>query len=102
VTKQFAFDQVRRQGRAVDFNQGPRVAGAQLLNRPRDEFLAHAGFTEKQDRGVGGGDLLDPEEDGLEDIALPDDLVEVVRPLDLFVLLSQFVFGHPQLLKESR
>jgi hypothetical protein len=32
VAEQFAFDQVCRQGRAIDFDQGPGVAGAQLVN----------------------------------------------------------------------
>jgi hypothetical protein len=90
VAEQLAFDQVRRQGSAVDFDQGPGVAGTQLVNRPGDEFFAHAGLTQNQDRGVGGGDLLDPEKDGLEDIALPDDLVEVVRSLDFFAQIKVF------------
>ena len=50
--------------------------------------LANCGSTEG--RGVGGGDLLDPEKDGLEDIALSDDLVEIVRPLDLFAKIAVF------------
>ena len=67
------------------------------MNGPGDELLADAGLTEKQDRGVGGGGLLDPEEDGLEDITLPDDLVEVVFPLDFFAKIE--VFGLELLLE---
>ncbi len=90
MAKEFAFDQVRRQSRAVHFDQGPGVTGAPLMNGPGDKFLAHTGFTEQQDGRVGGGDLLRPEEDGLEDVTLADDPVDVVLSLDLFAQIDVF------------
>ena len=55
--EQLAFDQRRRDGRAVDANHRPAAAAAQLVNLRREQLLAGAGLAEEEDRRVGFGHL---------------------------------------------
>ena len=58
VPEQFAFQQVFRNGAAVDGNKRLLGAWPEVMYRPRHGFLAGAAFAQQQDRNVGGCDPL--------------------------------------------
>ncbi len=55
VSEKFAFQQVFRQGRAVDGHKGFVIARAGHMQRMGHQFLAAACFSEDEHRGVRGG-----------------------------------------------
>ena len=55
------------------------------MDCPGHELLADTGFTVNQDRGVGGGHLLDAEENILQSLAFSDDLREIPFEPDLLL-----------------
>jgi hypothetical protein len=59
VAEQFAFEEVFRDGGAVDADVIVLAAQAQAVQGAGDQFLARAAFAEDEDGGVGGGDALD-------------------------------------------
>jgi hypothetical protein len=74
VTEQFAFDQVRGDGRTVDGDKRPLKVRALVVDRAGDQFLARAGLPLYQYRGVRAfGHLPDKGHDILDDIALGDE-----------------------------
>src|SRR5579863_3776125 len=58
-TEQFTFQQILRNRRAVDLEERPRSSSRFLVNRSRDQVLAHSALTPKQHGRVGGCDALD-------------------------------------------
>lgn len=58
MTKQFAFDEVCRQRRAVNFYQGPIFPQTEVMNSPCNQLLAGTRLTEDQHRGVAAGNLF--------------------------------------------
>jgi hypothetical protein len=95
VAEQLALDQPCGDGRAVELDEGPVAAGAQLVEGAGDELLAGAGLAADEHGGVGGGDGFDLLQHPAQGGAPADDLVEVVFGADLFfqvdLLLVQFV-----------
>ncbi len=85
VAEQLALDQPGRQGGAVDLDQGLVLAPAAGMDGPGDQLLAGPRLARDQNGGVGRRDLPDVVEDGRQGRALPDDLLEVVNRLDLFL-----------------
>ena len=71
VAEQFALQQPRGDGRAVELDEGALAARAQVVKRTGDEFLAGAGFATNEHRGIGGGDRLDLLEDPAQGGAPP-------------------------------
>jgi hypothetical protein len=62
VAEQLAFEQTHGNRRTVDFDHRAVAAGAQIVNRARDEFFARAGFSTNQNGGVrrsGSFDLVE-------------------------------------------
>ena len=59
VAEQFAFQQVFRDGAAVDGDERLFRARTEVVHRLGQRFLAGAAFAQQQDRNVGGGDLFD-------------------------------------------
>ena len=55
--EQLAFDQRRRDGRAVDADHGPAAAPAQLVNLRREHLFAGAGLAQQEHRRIGLGHL---------------------------------------------
>ncbi len=59
VAEQFALQQIRRNGAAIDGHEGMAGATRQLVDVARDHFLARAGFAEDQHIGIERGHLFD-------------------------------------------
>ena len=59
VSEELAFEKAGRHGRAVHLHQIAVVARAELVNRPRDDFLAGASLSGNQDRCIRAGYCLD-------------------------------------------
>ena len=76
VTEQNGFDQVLRNGAAIDGDEGLSRAVRRALDRARDQFLADAGFAFDQDRNVGLRGALAETEDLLHLARLGDEVFE--------------------------
>ena len=92
MAEQLAFEQPRRNRRAVHLDEGPLATLTQVVDRASDELLACAGFPLNQRSGVGRRDGLHLLQDALQRCALPDDLLEVVLGADL-VFEVELLFG---------
>ena len=57
--EQFGFDQVGRDGGAVQRDKGPAGPFAAQVQAAGDHFLAHAGLAQQQHRGLAQGHLVD-------------------------------------------
>src|SRR6266481_9198452 len=70
---------------------------ATSVDGSRDQLLAGAGFAQNQDRGIGGGDLVDKREHASQGPRRPDNFLKHRRAIDLFaqrdVLVADPVFG---------
>jgi hypothetical protein len=76
VSKEFALDEIRRQGRAVHVDEGPRTTPRQAMKRAGDDPLPHAGLAGEQHRGMQGSDVRDLSAQGAHRRALTDELAE--------------------------
>jgi hypothetical protein len=74
VAEQLAFDQVFRDRRAVDGNEGLVAALAALVDLARHQFLAAAAFAKNQHAGIVGGGGIDQAVDAFLRLRLADDL----------------------------
>src|SRR5258708_37451557 len=54
MSEEFAFEKTSRQCRAVHLDEIPAAARAELVNRPRDDFLARPGLAADQDSCIRG------------------------------------------------
>ena len=61
------------------------------MNRPGNQFLAHAGFALQQHTGIGFGHLAHPLQDIQNGIAAPDDLLKVCVEEQFFPELQVFL-----------
>ncbi|MDD5390202.1 MAG: hypothetical protein PHD37_12700 [Gallionellaceae bacterium] len=66
MAEQFTFDDVFRQGAAIDRHERMARARPQVINGARRQLLAGAGLALDQDRGVDLGDALYPGDCGGE------------------------------------
>ena len=73
VAEQFAFQQRLRDGRAIHRDERLVGAFAVLVNRPRHQFLARAGFAANEHGDGSGGHTPDFLVDGLHGAAVADD-----------------------------
>ncbi len=94
VAEQLALQQPGGDGGAVDLDEGPLAADAEVVQRTGDELLARAGLASDEDGGVGGGDNLDLLEGAAQGGALADDLAEVVLGADLLLQVG-LLLGKP-------
>ena len=71
------------------------------MNSARDQFFAGAGFAEEQHGGIAGSYFGHAFHDGLQGLALADDVVEAEFCVDLVLeielLFGQLLLGFPQL-----
>ena len=79
VAEELALDERVGQRGAVELDEGPGPARAQVVDRVGDELLADAGLALQEDGARGGRHLLDPREDVAQDVAAADDALEPVR-----------------------
>src|SRR5690242_9634320 len=73
VSEEFAFEQAGRHRRAVHLHQISVSAGAELVNRSRDDFLAGAGLSGDQHRCIRACHCLYLTENGAQAAAAPYD-----------------------------
>ncbi len=98
VTKEIALQQAGRHRRAVHLDHPPRIAPAEVVDRPGDQLFAGAGLAEDQYRAVAVGHHLHLLKHAEHRLAAPDDLPELA--LDVVKLLGQGeVFIHQPLLQ---
>ena len=106
VAEQLALQQPRGDGRAVELDEGPVPARAQVVQGAGDELLARAGLAADEHRGVGGGDRLDLLQHPAQGGALADDLAEVVLGADLLLqvglLLGELVLPSASISWKAR
>ena len=94
IAVEFAFDQLFRDGGAVDGNEGTLVADAIVVDRPGEEFLSGAGLAGDQYRGAVVEHLADHLKHRLHVGAVPDDPFEGVDAVKFLfeqvILAAQF------------
>ena len=93
MTEEFAFQQLRRDGRRVHGHKRPARALAVIMDRPGDQFLARAALAVDQDGGVALGDPADGLVDLLHRGRVPD------QPA--FVLLADLRAEHVHLERQA-
>ena len=54
MSKKLTFQQARGYGGTVEFDEGPILAPAALMDGPRNQFLSRASFAEQQYRRIAG------------------------------------------------
>ena len=92
VAEEVALEQVRREGAAVDRDEGGVGPVRVQVDGPGDQLLAGPALALEEDRAPGRGGRLDQLEDGLHGLALADDvgeaeaLAELVLEADVLVL----------------
>ena len=84
VAKQFAFDQIGGQSSTIDLDHRPIFPTAQLVQSPRDQFLARPAFSGNQDGRSRIRNLLDLQKYALEGQAIADRMTNnsFVREID--------------------
>ena len=98
VAKQLAFDQVLRQGPAIDGHQRHLRPQTPVMYGPGSQLFARAGFTQDQDGRVGGSDPGDQREDSSHRRGIANQVRFSLEPLQPLlhrpVLVRQFaLFG---------
>src|SRR6476661_8964583 len=68
--------QIERDGRAIDLDERPATARAEVVNRPRNQLFAGAGLAFNEHRRLRGRDSLDLLEHRLQRRTRTDDLLE--------------------------
>ena len=91
VSEQFAFEQIFRNRRAVDFDEGAGGALRMLVNGAGDQIFSDAAFAAEQHGGVGRRHALDQREHGLHFVALRDDVVVGVAVAQRFAQRAIFL-----------
>ena len=84
MTEQFAFQQIQRNGRAIEFYESAPAALTGIVNGMSNEFFSRTRFPLDQDSRVGGSYLLHLLENAFEGGAIADDPLErtlgLIRP----------------------
>ena len=78
MTEEFAFQQVLRNGGAVNRDEGLLVSLAVIMNGACDEFLATAALARDQDGSITHGHATHHFKDGLHRLGLADNIVVVL------------------------
>ena len=89
VAEELAFDQRRRQRRAVDDDQRVAAPRPVHVDRAREQLLARAGLSQEQHSAGGRGDLVHARQRHAQRGAGADDAVEI---RDRCVVVSRFLF----------
>ena len=76
VAKKLAFQQIQRNGSAIQLYERASAPRADVVNRARDQLLAGAGFSLDQHSGIGGRDAFDLFEHRFQSRTVADDLLE--------------------------
>src|SRR5262249_12864042 len=84
MSEELALDQIRRDRSAVDLHKRASPAWAQVVNRPRDQFLARPSVPQDEDRRISGRYLFDMSENSFDALTLADDLLKIVLEPEFF------------------
>src|SRR5713226_6014278 len=79
VAKKLAFQQIERNGRAIQFNEWASAPRAQIVNRACDQLLAGACFSQDKNGGIGRRDAFDLFEYRFQSRTVAYDLLESAR-----------------------
>src|SRR5687768_15361899 len=79
MTEEFRFNEVFRQGAAIDINEGPGSARAVEMDGPRHQLFARARSPADEDGSRGWRHARDDLEDAAHGGRAADELVEVIR-----------------------
>ena len=79
AAEQFAFDERCGQGRAVDDDERPVAAGAEMMDPSGQQFFSGSRFAAQEDRRVGRRHLLGSKDRVLQSVALPHDCVRAAH-----------------------
>jgi len=90
MPKQFIFNEIGRQCRAINFYQSPIFPQTRVMNSPGDQLFAGACLTQDEDRGIAAGNLSYFMEDVPHRLALTDNGLMVVLVLDLLKKIGPF------------
>src|SRR6185312_16370727 len=90
VAEELAFEQASRNRRAIQLHERVVTASAQLMDRPRDEFLARSGLAQNQDGRISGRDRLNLAKHATERVAAADDLFELIVAANLVLEIQLF------------
>ena len=103
MPEQLALQEPRGDGRAVELDEGPLAARAQVVKGAGDELLARSRFAANEHRRACGSDGLDLLEDLAQGVASPDDVPEVLLGASLLlqigILLGELVLQRLDLPK---
>src|SRR5260370_6724548 len=91
VSEQFAFQQSGRNGRAVELDESIGLACAQVVDRARDQFLAGAGFSIDEDRGISGCYGFDLLQHAAQRLTSADDLFKLQLAADFVFEVQLFL-----------
>src|ERR1700688_4507643 len=76
VAKKFTFQEIQRNGSAVQSHERASATRTDVVNRVCDQLLACAGFSLDQHGGIGGRDPFDLFEHRFQSMTVPYDLLE--------------------------
>lgn len=95
MTKQLAFEQIERNGRAVQLDQRVAASRAGIVDRVSDEFLTGPGFSLDEHRRIDSCHALDLRQNGSQSRAVADNLREAASPPILFNRCHRFESERP-------
>ncbi len=90
MTEELRLDQGRGQCRAVHLDHGAALAIAGIVDGPRDQLLAGAGFAQYEYSGVGAGNLPYLLQNVADGLGFADDLLVPVLHIDLVAQVDVF------------
>src|SRR6266849_6975912 len=94
VAKELTFQQIQRDGSAIQFYKRASAPRAEVMNRARDQFLSSAGFTLDKNRGIGRRDPFDLFQHSFQSWTATDDLLESARITVLVTGPKSFESSH--------
>src|ERR1700691_2417962 len=94
VAKKLAFQEVQRDGGAVQLDERASASRTDIVDRARDQLLARAGFTLDQDSGTCRRHPFDPIEHSFQRRTVANELLEFARAGPLIVAGTTFGWPH--------
>src|SRR4029077_1266104 len=91
MAKELTFEQVKRNGGAVQLDQGLAASGTGIVDRVGDEFFTSSGFSVNEYRGIRRCDALHLLQNDFQSRATANDLLESPGPTVLSNYLHSFV-----------
>src|SRR3974390_237661 len=96
MAENFAFNESLRDGRAIDGDERPALAGAKRVDGARNQFLAGAAVSRNQYGGGAGRNHFDETEDLLHDLRGADQGAQYAHVAQAAATGLEFAFGAAQ------